>query len=180
MPVLKTSILFSVLISEKLNQERLHKEWSPFNIHEPRGSSVPHAALLLKGTHRSSIHICWVCTMLKQRRGCYLQKGRTQIGRYGLQALIWCCGWEDGEVDELGPCCWMKVRKEYLNGLGDLSITPNWKRYNGNHRVSEHSQLQNGMLGRRMKTEDSPESGHWVLHPTIAHPSLSKAGPQHL
>lgn len=179
MPVLKTSILFSVLISEKLNQARLHKEWSSFNIHEPRGSSVPHAALLLKGTHRSSIHICWVCRMLKQRKGCYLQKGRTQIGRYRLQALIWCHGWEDGEVDELGPCCWMKVK--ILNGLGEhLPITPSWKRCNGNCGGSEHSQLQNGMLGRRMKTEESPELGHWVLHPTKSHPSHSKAGPQHL
>lgn len=90
---------------------------------------APHAALLLKGKYRSSIHICWVCRMLKQRRGCYLQKGRTQIGRYRLQALICCRGWEDGEVDELGPCRWMEVRKEYLNGLGEhSSITPNWKK----------------------------------------------------
>lgn len=75
----------------------------------------------------------------------------------------------------------MKVRKECLNGLGEhLSITPSWKRYNGNREVSEHSQLQNGMLGRRMKTEESPEPGNWVLRPTIAHPSHSKAGSQHL
>lgn len=102
--------------------------------------------------------------MLKQRRGCYLQKGRTQIGRYRLQALICCHGWEDEEVGELGPCRWMEVRKEYLNSLEEhFSITSNWKRYNGNHGVSKHSQPQNGMLGRRMKTEESPEPGHWVL-----------------
>lgn len=124
MPVLKTSISLSVLISGKLNQARSHKERSSFNIHEPRGSSVPRAVLFLKGMHRSSIHICWACRMLKQRRQRDLQKGRIQIGRHRLQVLLWCNGWEEGEVDELGPCCWIEVRREHPSYLGNTSLLP--------------------------------------------------------
>lgn len=34
---------------------------------------------------------------------------------------------QEGEVDELGPCCWMDVRKEQLSSLESMSfVAPNW------------------------------------------------------
>lgn len=90
------------------------------------------------------------------------RRGELKIGRHRRQALIWCYRWEEQEVAKLGSWWWMEVRTSKLFGE-HFPIALNWKRYHENYGVSGHSQLQNGMLGRRIEMEDSPEPGHWVL-----------------
>lgn len=89
--------------------------------------------------------------------------------------------WEEGEGDELEPCCWVEVRKEHLSCLESTSFLPQTrkKKYSGDHGVSEHRKLHNRILGG-IKMEDSPEPGHWVLCPTVACPSYRQGEPQYL